>query len=173
MTMAARKTSRTTRASRTARAGRSARKTSKRAKTTRPAARKTPSANPSGMDRKIRPGFISHTELVSADPAATKEWAIRSFGWTFGDSMPMPDGSTYHMWQFQGGTGGGIRPPSGPEAAGAVPYVEVPNIKAAYDKALKAGASEMMPPMQVPGSGGWIAIVKAPGGPAIGLWGLK
>jgi predicted enzyme related to lactoylglutathione lyase len=164
MTMATRKTTRTTR------------KTPKRAKATRPAARrtarKTASAS-SPMDRKIRPGYISHTELVSADPAATKEWAVKSFGWKFGDSMPMPDGTTYHMWQFQEGTGGGIRQPSGPEAAGAVPYVEVPNIKAAYDKALKAGASEMMPPMQVPGSGGWIAIVKAPGGPAIGLWGMK
>jgi predicted enzyme related to lactoylglutathione lyase len=169
--MATRKTSRTTRTTRTSR---TARKTPTRAKTTRPAARKAAkAASASPMDRKIRPGFISHTEIASADPAATKDWAVKAFGWKFGDSMPMPDGSQYHMWQFEEGTGGGIRANNPPEAPGTVPYVEVPNIKAAYAKALKAGAAEMMAPMQVPGSGGWIAIVKEPGGAAIGLWGMK
>ena len=149
------------------------RKTAKRAKTTRPAARKAAKKAAPRTERRIRPGFITHTELVSSDPAATKTWAVKAFGWKFGDSMPMPDGSQYHMWQFKEGTGGGIRANNPPEAPGTVPYVEVSDIQASYDKALKAGAAEMMAPMQVPGSGGWIAIVKAPGGPAIGLWGKK
>lgn len=138
-------------------------------KTAKKAARKpaTPAA------RAIRPGFISHTELASADPAATKAWAIKAFGWKFGDAMPMPDGSLYHSWSFGESQGGGIRANQPPEAPGTVPYVEVKDIQAAYAKALKEGAAEMMPPMSIPGSGGWIAIVKAPGGPAIGLWGTK
>lgn len=162
MTMAARKTSR-----------KSAGKAAKRATTTRPAARKSARKAAPRTERKIRPGFITHTELVSSDPAATKTWAVKAFGWKFGDSMPMPDGSTYHMWQFGEDQGGGIRPPSGPEGPGTVPYVEVPDIKAAHAKALQAGATEMMPPTAIPGSGGWISVVQAPGGPAIGLWGTK
>ena len=148
-----------------------AKKSSPKRKT---AARKTAAKKPSGpMDRKVTPGFISHTEIASANPAATKEWAVKSFGWKFGESMPMPDGSTYHMWTYPQGTGGGIRSNNPPETPGTVPYVEVSDIKASYAKALKNGANEMMPPTQVPGSGGWIAIVQAPGGPAIGLWGTK
>jgi predicted enzyme related to lactoylglutathione lyase len=77
------------------------------------------------------------------------------------------------MWQFGDNQGGGIRQPNGPEGPGAVPYVEVPDIKAAHAKAIQAGATEMMPPTSIPGSGGWISIVQAPGGPAIGLWGTK
>lgn len=125
------------------------------------------------LERKIRPGFISHTELVSTDPAATKNWAATTFGWKFDNSMAMPDGGMYHMWSFGENQGGGIRGKNGPEMPGTIAYVEVPDIKAAYAKALKAGAKEMLPPMSIPGSGGWMAIVSAPGGPAVGLWGTK
>ena len=40
-------------------------------------------------------------------------------------------------------------------------------------RALAAGASEMMPPAPLPRGMGWIAIVRAPGGVAIGLWSMK
>lgn len=130
------------------------------------------SAGPSTR-RKVRPGFISHTELASADPLATKAWAEKVLGWRFGPSMPMPDGTQYHMWDFGGQQGGGIRGVSGPEPPGTIPYCEVPDIKAAHAKAVQAGATEMMPPTPIPGSGGWISVVQAPGGPAIGFWGEK
>ena len=42
---------------------------------------------------------------------------------------------------------------SGPirsEMPGTIAYVEVPDIKAAYAKALKSGAKEMLPPMSIP-----------------------
>jgi predicted enzyme related to lactoylglutathione lyase len=136
--------------------------------------------------RKIRPGFISHTELASDDPSATKAWCETVLGWKFGDSMPTPTGP-YHPWSFGDSTGGGIRattnlPPQGkdgvpfvdrPEAPGSTPYCEVPDIKSAYERALKAGAKEMFPPNKIPGGNGWIAIVRAPGGVAIGLWAPK
>jgi uncharacterized protein len=124
-----------------------------------------------GASRKVRPGFISHTELASSDPAATKAWAQKVLGWSFGDAMPMPDGSQYHMWDFGHQMGGGIRASNPAEAPGAIPYCEVPDIQAAFDRAVRAGGTPMMPPTAIPGSGGWIAIVQAPGGPAIGLWG--
>jgi predicted enzyme related to lactoylglutathione lyase len=122
--------------------------------------------------RKIRPGFISHTELASTDPGATKAWCRKVLGWKFGDPMQTPAGP-YHMGTFGDNTAVGIRANNPPEIPGSVPYCEVPDIKAAYERALKAGATGVFPPDEIPGGNRWIAIVQAPGGVAIGLWGPK
>lgn len=122
--------------------------------------------------RGIRPGFISHTELASADPTATKEWCQKVLGWKFGDSMPTPAGP-YHLWNFGDNIGGGIRANNPPEFPGSIPYCEVPHTKAAYERALKAGATAMVPPDEIPGGNRWIAVVQAPGGVAIGFFGPK
>ena len=122
--------------------------------------------------RKIRPGFISHTELASSAPEATVAWAKAALGWKFGPAMPTPNGP-YHMWSFGDNQGGGVRSTAPSERPGTVPYVEVPAIKPAFEKALKAGATAMMPPSMIPGDNGWIAIVFAPGGVPIGFWAQK
>jgi predicted enzyme related to lactoylglutathione lyase len=158
-------------------------KTSKRgkpSKTSRPAAPKSAngakkaapkkSAGTTMAERKVRPGgFISHTELASTDPDATRTWAEEAFGWKF-MTMPTPNGP-YHMWRFAENQGGGIRSNNPPESPGSIPYVEVADIKRSFDKAVKAGGTPMMPPEEIEGGMGWIAIVQAPGGPAVGLWG--
>ena len=122
--------------------------------------------------RKIRPGFISHTELASADPPATKAWCQEVLGWKFVPPVPTPAGP-YHMWSFSDNNGGGIRANSPPEAPGSIPYCEVANIRVAFQKALKAGAKEMVPPGEIPGGMGWIAMVQAPGGVVFGFWGPR
>src|SRR6267142_206735 len=53
-------------------------------------------------------GVVTHTELASADPMATRTWCEKVLGWKFGQAMPTPTGP-YHMWRFAIGTGGGIR----------------------------------------------------------------
>ena len=121
---------------------------------------------------KVRPGVITHTELASADPPATRAWCEKVLGWKFGQAMPTPTGP-YHMWRFENGTGGGIRANNPPEAPGTVPYCEVVDIQATYSKALAAGATAMFRPEALPGGMGWIAIVAAPGGVAIGFWAMK
>lgn len=149
-----------------ARAGKATKAPAKRTTTSGKAAKK-PAAH------KVRTGFISHTELVSADPAATKAWAATTFGWKFGQPIKMPDGDAYDMWNVGDDQGGGIRRNQGPEVPGTIPYVEVADIKAGFAKAIKAGATEMLGPMPIAGSNGWMAIVVAPGGPAVGLWAPK
>jgi predicted enzyme related to lactoylglutathione lyase len=121
---------------------------------------------------KMRHGLITHTELASANPAATKAWCQKALGWKFGPAVPTPAGP-YHMWRFDSGTGGGIRSNNPPEVPGSIPYCEVVDIRGTYAKALAAGATAMMPPEQLPGGMGWIAIVAAPGGVAIGFWGSE
>jgi len=140
--------------------------TAKRRPARKPAASRKP-APP-----KIRPGTITHTELASADPAATRAWCENVLGWKFGEPVPTPTGP-YHMWRFDLGTGGGIRVNNPPEVPGSIPYCEVADIRSTYGRALEAGATEMIPPMQLPSGMGWIAVVAAPGGVAIGLWAMK
>jgi len=130
--------------------------------------------NNNGMaNRPIKPGFVSHTEFASTDPAATKAFLTEVFGYKFGDPAETPTGP-YHMWQHSSGeTGGGIRATMPNEPAGVTPYVEVKDIDATYQKALRAGAKEMFAPMSVGNGSGRIACVGVPGGGMVGLWSNK
>jgi predicted enzyme related to lactoylglutathione lyase len=119
-----------------------------------------------------RLGVITHTELASADPSATRAWCERVLGWTFAMTVDTPAGP-YHMWRCENDTGGGIRANHPPETPGSIPYCEVADIHTAFSRAIDAGATEMLAPEALPGGMGWIAIVAAPGGVAIGFWAMK
>ncbi len=114
-------------------------------------------------------GWITHTELASADPAATKAWCAKVLGWTFKPSFPTPDGE-YHLFAYSDVGGGGIRRNNPPEVPGTIPYVHVADAQAAFDSALREGAEEMLAPMRVM-EGVTIATVRAPGGVPVGLSG--
>jgi predicted enzyme related to lactoylglutathione lyase len=114
-------------------------------------------------------GWITHTELASADPDATKTWCASVLGWTFMPSFPTPDGD-YHLFTYSDKGGGGIRRNNPPETPGTIPYVHVPDTDAAFQKALQEGAEEMLGPTRVM-EGVTIAIVRAPGGVAVGFSG--
>jgi len=121
----------------------------------------------------VREGVVTHTELASANPLATRAWLENVLGWKFGEPAPSPAGP-YHMWRFEEmGTGGGLRVTNGPEHAGSVPYVEIKDMRRTYKQALASGATEMMPPMELPGGMGAIAVVMIPGGIQFGFWSPK
>jgi uncharacterized protein len=114
-------------------------------------------------------GWITHTELTSADPAATKAWCESVLGWIFKPSFPTPGGE-YHLFAYSESGGGGIRSNNPPEAPGSVPYIHVADAQAAFEKALREGAEAMTSPERVM-EGVTIAIVRAPGGVPIGFSG--
>jgi predicted enzyme related to lactoylglutathione lyase len=114
-------------------------------------------------------GWITHTDLASLDPAATKAWCAKVLGWTFRPSFPIPGGEV-HLFAYSAKGGGGIRPTSPPEQPGSIPYVHVADAAAAFAKALAEGAEEMMPPTRVM-EGVTVAIVRAPGGVPVGFSG--
>jgi len=115
-------------------------------------------------------GWITHTELVSNDPEATKAWCAKVLGWTFTFSMPTPDGGTYHLFAYSDKGGGGIRATSPSETPGSSFSVHVEDTQAAFDKALREGAEALTPPTRIM-EGVTIAVVRAPGGVPIGLAG--
>lgn len=115
-------------------------------------------------------GWITHTELASSAPEATKAWCAKVLGWTFKPSFPVPGGGEYHLFMYSDKGGGGIRPNNPPEMPGSIPYVHVADARAAFEKALQEGAQEMLAPERIM-EGITIAIVRAPGGVPIGLAG--
>jgi predicted enzyme related to lactoylglutathione lyase len=114
-------------------------------------------------------GWITHTELASSDPAATKAWCATVLGWTFKPSFPTPGGE-YHLFAYSDKGGGGIRSNNPPEVPGSIPYIHVADARASFEKALREGAEAMVPPERVM-EGVTIAIVRAPGGVPIGFSG--
>lgn len=114
-------------------------------------------------------GQITHTELSSTDPAATREWCATALGWTFQPAFPTPAGD-YHLFAYSQTGGGGIRQTAPNEAPGSTPTVHVENTQIAYEAALAAGAETIAPPHKVM-DGVCIALVRAPGGVLIGFSG--
>lgn len=114
-------------------------------------------------------GHITHTDLASSDPTATKAWCAKVLGWTFKPPFPTPTGD-YHLFAYSDTGGGGIRAVNPPEVTGSIPYVHVEDANASFDAAVREGAEALMPPTRVM-QGVTIAMVRAPGGVTIGLSG--
>jgi predicted enzyme related to lactoylglutathione lyase len=114
-------------------------------------------------------GQITHTDLSSTDPGATRDWCASVLGWTFQPAFPTPAGD-YHLFAYSQTGGGGIRATGQNEAPGAIPSVHVESTQIAYDAAVAAGAEPVAPPHKVM-DGVCVAIVRAPGGVLIGLSG--
>jgi predicted enzyme related to lactoylglutathione lyase len=146
--------------------GRSAKKTAAK----RASRKSSVSSPPSHVPTRGLYGWITHTELASSDPAATKTWCETVLGSTFRPSFPMPGGGEYHLFAYSEMGGGGIRATIPSEAPGSSFSVHVADAKAAFEKALSEGAEAVMPPTRVM-EGVTIAIVRAPGGVQIGFSG--
>lgn len=114
-------------------------------------------------------GQITHTELASADPGATREWCAEVLGWNFPPPITTPAGD-YHLFAYSESGGGGIRGTAPGENPGSTPTVHVENTQASYDAALAAGAESVDPPTKIM-DGVCVALVRAPGGVLIGFSG--
>src|SRR5260221_2441004 len=147
----------------------SAKKSAKRPAIKRARRKTSPARTKSHVPTRSLYGWITHTELASSDPAATKAWCASVLGWTFKPSFPTPAGE-YHLFAYSDKGGGGIRSNNPPEVPGSIPYIHVADARTSFEKALREGAEAMMPPERVM-EGVTIAIVRAPGGVPIGFSG--
>ena len=144
-------------------------RTTKRAVAKSPRADETPSPAAHVPTQGLY-GWITHTELASDDPVATKAWCMAVLGWTFKARVPSPNGDDYHLFAYSDKGGGGIRQTHASETPGSMPVVHVADAKASFEQALAEGAQEIMPPTRVM-EGVTIAVVRAPGGVPIGFSG--
>jgi hypothetical protein len=128
-----------------------------------------PPSPPSHVPTRGLYGWITHTDIASSDPAATKDWCVRVLGWMFKPSFPLPGGE-YHLFAYSDKGGGGIRATNPSEAPGSTPFIHVADAQASFDTAIREGAEVISPPTRV-AEGVTTAIVRAPGGVLIGFSG--
>ena len=155
--------------------GRSARKPARKPATKRSSTKRSSRKSSTASTRSHVPtrglyGWITHTELASSDPTATKAWCAKVLGWTFNPSVPMPGGGEYMLFAYSDKGGGGIRPTTPSEAPGSNFTVHVADTRVAFEKALREGAEEILPPTPVM-PGVTIAAVREPGGVRVGFSG--
>jgi hypothetical protein len=112
-------------------------------------------------------GSIVHTELVSDDPSATKQFLSKVFDWTF-EKMSTPAGD-YHMLQTPGGGRGGLRNSGDNEKPIVTNYILVDDLDAAQKKVEKAGGRIVLPRTDVPGMGSFFWF-EVPGGVVMACW---
>jgi predicted enzyme related to lactoylglutathione lyase len=146
-----------------------AKKTVSRKRPPKKAVKSKPAKPPKHVPTPGLYGWITHTDLASNNPAATKVWTEKVLGWKFKPPFPTPNGDI-HLFYYSDKGGGAIRANNPPEIPGSIPYVHVADCQASYEKALRDGAEEMVSPTRVM-EGVTVAIVRAPGGVPIGFSG--
>jgi len=112
-----------------------------------------------------------HVELNTTDVDKAKTFYGKLLDWTLEDTR-MGD-LDYTMIKVGKGTGGGMMKQLIPGAGSEwLPYVDVPDIKAATKKAQDLGAKVMKDVSEVAGMG-WLSIIVDPTGAMLGLWQTK
>ena len=123
------------------------------------------SANPPKPETDPAPRQFSWHELTTTDQPATINFYEQLFGWKKQSEFDMGKMGIYYMFGRDRFTYGGImtKPPEAP-ASSWVHYIRVSDTAdAAAERAVKAGGSVMLAPMDVPG-GDRIAVLTDPQG---------
>jgi uncharacterized protein len=111
-------------------------------------------------------GGLAFTEIASEDPQITRRFLERVFGWRF-RSVPMPAGE-YLAYETPSGRGG-IRRVQPKEPPSSLAYIQVEDLTGAQKRVENAGATIVLPRVDVPGMGCffWFRI---PSGPVLACW---
>jgi predicted enzyme related to lactoylglutathione lyase len=111
---------------------------------------------------------VVHLELHTGDLQGAREFYERLCDWR--QERIVAAGRSYLALELGGGLGGGIVecPTARPRW---LPYVEVPEIAAATERARSSGASVLLEPRE--GPAGWRSVVAAPAGGEIAFWQSK
>jgi predicted enzyme related to lactoylglutathione lyase len=108
---------------------------------------------------------VVHLELHTGDLASAREFYAALCDWR-PERITVPSGS-YLALGMGGALGGGIV-----ECAARrplwLPYVEVPDVNAATDRARELGATVVLEPRE--GPAGWRGVVAAPGAGELAFW---
>ena len=111
---------------------------------------------------------VIHLELLTSNMPRALGFYTRLFGW---ETDPIETGcGTYMGLGVGNGIDGGVVECERDESLW-LPYVEVPSITEATDRARMLGAEVRMEPRE--GPAGWRSVIAPPGGPQIALWQRK
>ena len=110
---------------------------------------------------------VVHLELHTGDLPGAREFYAGLCGWP---SERIQAGDGCYVALDLGGLGGGMVECGTPRPLW-LPYVEVPEIAGATDRARRLGASVILDPRE--GPAGWRSVVSTPAGGEIAFWQQK
>jgi len=123
---------------------------------------------------------VVHFEVIGEDPAKLRSYYSDLFGWEFDTSSPLSEAvsqsgnygfvnrnTTSDGTGIPGGVGGGTG-----YRSHKIFYVGVPDVEAAFEKAVSLGRKRVMGPERKPG-GGLVGHLRGPEGNLIGVAGPK
>jgi predicted enzyme related to lactoylglutathione lyase len=113
---------------------------------------------------------VAFFEVISDEPERAQKFYEELFDWQV-EAPPALEG--YALIDTGAGddaVGGGIGPSQAPGDAGVKVYVRVDDLDAYLTRAQQLGGSPLVPPMDLPGGYGRIAIFADPDGNPVGLW---
>ena len=113
------------------------------------------------------PTPVVHLELHTGDLPAARAFYAGLCGWP---SQRIQAGDGSYVALDLGGLGGGMVE-CGTQRSLWLPYVEVPDIAAATDRARRLGASVLLDARE--GPAGWRSVVSTPAGGEIAFWQQK
>ena len=113
---------------------------------------------------------VAFFEVVSADHERAQKFYAELFGWSVAADPTMDGYGLVDTGAGPDAVGGGIGPSQAPGDTGVKFYVRVPDLQAALDRAEQLGGAPVLPPMDLPGGYGRIAVFADPDGNPVGLW---
>ena len=120
---------------------------------------------------KQRPSnSVVHLELHTGDPIGAVEFYSRLFGWR-PERIHAVNGSYLSMAMGERLGGGVVECPEAGEHPLWLPYVEVPDIVGATDRAEELGGTVMLGPRE--GPEGWRSVVSTPRSGEVAFWQQK
>jgi hypothetical protein len=113
---------------------------------------------------------VVHWEIAARDARKLRDFYGKLFDWKITVDKNMGDyGLVETGGRGQGGIDGGIFPTRGDMPANLTFYIQVDDLQASLDKAVKLGGKALVPPTPIPNIGAF-AMFSDPEGNAIGLF---
>ncbi|MDQ4069196.1 MAG: VOC family protein [Actinomycetota bacterium] len=113
---------------------------------------------------------VAFFEVISAEPERAQKFYGELFGWSVVTPPGMDGYALVDTGAGDAAIGGGIGPSQGPGDTGVKIYMRVDDLGAYLSRAEQLGGTPLVPPMDLPGDDGRIAIFADPDGNPVGLW---
>lgn len=113
---------------------------------------------------------VAFFEVTSANAERAQKFYADLFGWQVAADPAMGGYALVDTGAGEGAIGGGIGPAQDPEDTGVKIYMRVDDLDRYLDRAEQLGGRRVLPPADLPGDFGRIAVFADPDGNRVGLW---